>query len=175
MKPNPDNITYSNLVDLLSIHADAANRLAEINADLQHSFLLLVDEHKDDFAKLQQILTDTEASIIAIAQANPQWFAQAKTVKTPYGSVHSRSTTSLSVPNEEATVLLIEKHFTNPEEFIRTTKTLNLEALEQLDEADLRTIRVKRVREESITVKASKVDLGKAVKDAEKTTKKEAA
>jgi hypothetical protein len=103
-----------------------------------------------------------------LISAHPEWFQDKKSIKTPYGSVGFRSTTSLDVPNEEASIILIEQLCKDDEkaQYLRKETTLNREALELLSDAELRQFRIKRLKEESCTVKPLKLDLGKAVKEA---------
>ena len=156
---------YKNLVDLMALHADASNRLDAMEAALQEKFIGLVDDIRTEFAKLSLVVSESQAAIEEIALLNPEWFFRAKTIKTPYGSVGFRKTTKLVVKNEEVSILLIEQRGPEAsEKYIRSRKELNLEALEQLDDADLRKLRISRETSESCTVKAAKLDLGKAVK-----------
>jgi hypothetical protein len=157
---------YSNLVDLMSIHSEATSRIAELENDLQQAWLDLVDARRADYSKLQEAVATTAEGIEMIARLNPQWFTDAKTLKTPYGSVAFRTTTKLEVKNEEVTILLIQQMGVDGDIFLRQKTELNLDALAHLDDADLKPLRVKRVTAESCTVKPSKVDLGKAVKAA---------
>ena len=53
--------------------------------------------------------------------------------------------------------------------FLRQRTYLSLEALEALDDGELRQLKVARVTTEKITISAAKVDLGKALKAADKT------
>ena len=169
-KSVPDAQSYKNLVDLMALHAEAVGRMAALENELQQEWLELVDKRRKEYAELQHTIADSQESIEMLATLNPQWFEKAKTLKTPYGTVAFRSTTKLNVKNEEVTIVLIEQR--GEEEaakFIRTTKGLNLEALEQLEDAELKKLRITRETTESCTVKAAKVDLGKAVKKAAET------
>lgn len=174
--PNPDNNTYKNLVDLLAIFSDASNQVAALQASVEESYLGLVDSHREEYAALQKVLADAEASIRFIAAANPDWFIDPKTLKTPYGTVAFRSVTKLLIPNEEASILLLEKLFDENDRatFLRQSIELNREALETLDDATLKKLRITRTNETSCTVKPAKVDLGKAVKSPAKAGKEAA-
>jgi len=165
--PVPDAASYKNLVDLMALHAEAHGRMAALEAELQQEWLELVDKRRKEYADLQHTIADSQESIEVLATLNPQWFEKAKTLKTPYGTVAFRKTTKLNVKNEEVTIVLIEQR--GEEEvglYVRTKKELNLEALEKLDDAELKKFRITRETTESCTVKAAKVDLGKAVKKA---------
>ncbi len=166
-------LDFANLVNVMSVYAEAKARLAALENEAQSAFIDLVDERKSDYAAFQQKISETELAIEVIARANPDWFRESKTVKTPFGSVSLRKTTSLNVANEELTIVLIEQRIAEElaaqaeapsEAFLRTRKELDLEALEKLDDADLKRLRITRTSTENCTIKTAKVDLGKAVK-----------
>lgn len=157
---------YKNLVDLMAIYNESSTRMDELENDLQMAWLDLVDARRNDYAELQEAVAGSSAAIETLATLNRQWFADSKTLKTPYGSVSFRTATKLEVKNEEVTILLIEQMGEDAAIFLRLKKELNLEAMEHLDDADLKDMRVRRVTTESCTVKAARVDLGKAVKAA---------
>lgn len=170
----PDAHSYKNLIDLMALYADGVNRLAELENELLQEHLAMVDTRRKDYADLQQKIADSQESIETLATLNPQWFAKAKTLKTPYGTIAFRKTTKLNVKNEEASIILIEQQIEKlegadkeaAEGYIRTNKELDLEALEKLPDVDLKKFRITRETTESCTVKAAKIDLGKAVKKA---------
>lgn len=170
---NTDHTDYKNLVDLLSVVSEATARMLALQADVQSEYLELVDGKKPDYASLQKTISDAEASILAIVEANPKWFEDAKTVKTPYGSVTTRKTTSLEVPNEEASIILIEQIADEDEKerLLRKSTVLDLEALEKLSDAELKAFRIRRITGRSTKVVPLKIDLGKAVKQAGKEAK----
>ena len=161
---DPAANTYENLVNLMSVHAEASASMAEMEADLQREWLELVDTRRKDYAKLQEAIATSAEGIELLATLNPQWFEKAKTLKTPYGSVAFRSVTKLEIKNEEVTILLIEQQYEEGNPYLITRKELSIEALEQLSDDDLKALRIRRVTTESCTVKAGKIDLGKAVK-----------
>jgi len=170
MKPDPTtHAEYKNLVDLLAIHAEATARLALIQADIQTNYIDLVDGVRADFSEWQSKITETEAALEVIARDHPEWFSKTRSVKTPYGAVKFHAATKLEIPNEEATILLIESKLPEEdrEKFIRTEKALNIEALEQLSDEELKPLRIKRVKNDSFSVKPGTIDLGKAVQQAE--------
>lgn len=159
---------YKNLIDLLAIVAEGSARLGELENGLHQDYLDLVDARRKDYTSLQFAIGKAEEGIEALALSNPAWFEKSKTIKTPYGSVSFRKSTKLDVKNEEVSILLLEQLGQDGLPFIRTNKALNLEALEKLDDSELERLRIKRVSAESLTIKPSKVDLGKAVKSVEK-------
>jgi hypothetical protein len=174
----PDAQSYKNLVDLMALHAEGVNRLAELENEFLQEYLAMVDTRRKEYADLQQKIADSQEGIELAATLNPQWFEKSKTLKTPYGTVAFRKTTKLNVKNEEVSIVLIEQ-FTEllgdkekevAESYIRTNKELDLEALEKLSDAELKKFRITRETTESCTVKAAKIDLGKAVKKAAETS-----
>lgn len=162
---------YQKLTENLGRYTKLANRLAEIEAGFQLAITeLIADCYKDDFAELQSELSDVEAAIETLAIRHPEWFAKVKTIKTPFGSVASRSTTKIEVSNEEATIALLETRGDEGKPFLRERKYLSIESLEALDDGELKRLKLKRVTTEKITISPAKVDLGKAVKKAEAAT-----
>jgi hypothetical protein len=163
---------FTALVDLLSRYAKAKNCLQGLETTAQTEFLIVVDENKPEYARHQQIVTECEARIEVIARrhiAPGDWFDKSRTVKTPFGSVSVRSTTSLAVANEELTIVLIEQRIEQESELypdeepsaklLRTRTELNLEALEKLDDTELARLRIQRVTDDKLTIKPSKIDL----------------
>lgn len=167
-RPVADAKDFKNLVDLMAIMAEGSARLGELENGLQQDWIDLVDARRKDYASLQFALGNAEQAIETLAFTNPQWFEKVKTLKTPYGTVAFRRTTKLEVKNEEVSILLLEQLGQDGLPFVRTAKALNLEALEKLDDSELERLRIKRVATESLTIKPTKVDLGKAVKAAVK-------
>jgi len=168
---------YTNLVNLLAVYSEANNRMLAMQADIQAQYMELIDGAKSEYAKLQAVLGETETALESLALTHPEWFPEKrKSIKTPYGTVKLTSTTSLEVANEEATIILIEKSTPeNQTKFLRSKVELNREALETLSDAELRSFRIKRIQEESFSVTAAKLDMGKAVKEAAKADGKKVA
>lgn len=160
------------MVNLLAVYSEAANRLDELQASANGSLLELIDGAKEEYAKLQQTLTESESALEVIALRHPEWFSEKKrSVKTPYGTVKFHASSKLVVKNEEVTLLLLDKLADeNPEfkraDYVRSKEELNIEALEKLDDAVLKKLRIERVPTENFSVVAAKVDMGKAVKEA---------
>ena len=82
---------YKDLVDAQAIHTEATNRMAKLEAALQDDYIDAIDERRKEYTDLQDALTKSEATIKDIAMMHPEWFAEVKTITTPYGSVLSRS------------------------------------------------------------------------------------
>ena len=126
-----------------------------------------------------------------IAKSHPEWFDGRRSIKTPYGTVKLTKTTKLEVPNEEAAIARLEREAfarypgedavakaaraSFLDQYTRTTRALNKEALESEDDAFLKLIGVSRATEDSFSAKAATIDLGKAVKTAEPAEQQEAA
>ncbi len=165
--PTADPAAYKNLVDLMAIHCEATARMGELENDLQQCWLDLVDARRKDYAELQGILGNTENAIEESAILNPQWFSKVKTLKTPYGTVGVRKVSKLECKNEEVSLLLLEQLGQDGLPFVRTVKALNLEALEKLDDSELERLRIRRITANTYKITPAKVDLGKAVKNAE--------
>ena len=170
--PAAEAADFKNLVNLMAIMAEGTARMGELENGLQQAYIDLVDGVRKDYASLQHALGKAEEAIETLALSNGQWFEKSKTLKTPYGSVSFRKTTKLDVKNEEVSILLLEQLGQDGLPFVRTGKALNLEALEKLDDSELERLRIKRVTTESLTIKPTKVDLGKAVKAAAKAEAK---
>lgn len=160
---------YTKLTEELSRYTKLANALTRIEADFQDAITQLIgDVYQTEFSAAQAELSDVEARIELLALKHPEWFAKTKTIKTPFGTVASRSTTKVEVPNEEATIALLELRGQESEPFLRTRKYLSIESLEALDDGELARLKARRVTTEKITISPAKVDLGKAIKKAAK-------
>lgn len=167
-RPVADAADFKNLVDLMAVMAEGNARLGELENGLQQDYIDLVDARRKDYASLQYAIGQAEESIETLALSNGQWFEKSKTLKTPYGTVSFRKTSKLDVKNEEVSILLLEQLGQDGLPFVRTAKALNLEALEKLDDTELERLRIRRVVTESLSIKPTKVDMGKAVKQAVK-------
>jgi len=165
---------YTKLTESLEQYTRLSNKNAEMEASFQRAITELIAEcYKEDFSRLQQELADVEGRIELLAIRHPEWFAKTKTLKTPFGTVASRSTTKIEVPNEEATIALLEVRGEEGEPFLRTRKYLSIESLEALDDGELSRLKARRVTTEKITISPAKVDLGKAVQKATAKNKPE--
>lgn len=167
---NPED--FKNLIDLLSVFSEATNRLADLEASINAQVLEIIDEHKPEYAKLQESLTQAESALELLARRHPDWFTVKKSIKTPYGTVSLKANPpKLEVDNEELSIVLIEAEQQRNEEFdaalyLRTHTTLNLEGLAELPNDVLKKFRIKRVQSDTFKVAAATLDLGKAVKEA---------
>jgi hypothetical protein len=176
---------FQEMINLLAVFTAATNQLNDLQSEANEDMLEWLDTAKGEYASLQETLTKAEAALEIIARRHPEWFQTKKSIKTPYGVVKLTSSTSLEIPNEEATLVRMElkkersqilaeaaraegKEFPvfDPEAFIRTTRELDREALEKLSDLELAELGITRVVEENFSVKPATLDLGKAVKEA---------
>ena len=156
---------YNTLCDHLEKHTKLSNRKAEMEAGFQQAIAELIAEfYKDNYADLEGGITDLESKIEALVIRHPEWFAKSKTLKTPFGTVATRSSTKVDVPNEEATIALLEVRGDAGKPFLRERKYLSIESLEALDDAELKRLKCTRIKTDKITISPAKVDLGKALK-----------
>lgn len=170
-KPEDD---FKNLVDLMSVYAEADNQMAQLVTTVTEGQLDVVDEHKDEYTKLQKTLVEAEAAMEIIARRHPDWFVKKATMGTPYGSVAlKKNPPKLVVPNEEVTIALIQAAIKQKGDkdqslhrLLRVKTELNLEALEDLTDVQLEEYRITRSQSDTFTIKPNKIDLGKAVKEA---------
>lgn len=166
-KKLPEGPDFEEVVNLMAVGSEAAARLAEIKAETDLAYVELVDEFKSDYAKFQAALASAEAAMEVFCRKNPKWFSSAKSVKTPYGKIAFRSGTSLVVRDEEATVRLIQAlHAPEAGQFLRIQAVPDLEALEKLDDEELKRILVKRESADVFRFTPAGVELGKAAKEA---------
>jgi Bacteriophage Mu Gam like protein len=164
---------YKTMVDLLAVYTEAENRLAELQTEANRDFMECIDEHRPEYAQLQTILANTESALELLALKHPEWFGDRQSVKTPYGSVKFRRSSVIEATNAELSLVLIEQEAEKDEAFkladyTRTKREINFEAFEKSDDATLAKFRLKRVEKSNFSVEAAKVNMGKAIKDAEK-------
>ena len=162
---------FKNMLDLMAVYSAASHSLEEMGAEINNMLLELIDDKRADYANLQKALTESETALEHIALSHPEWFADARSVKTPYGVVKFHRSTKTVVKNEEVTFLLVKQHAEKNPDFdlslyIQTSEALNIEALEKLDPALLKAFRINRVESDNFSVTPAKVNLGKAVKEA---------
>jgi ribosomal protein L31 len=174
----PQDPAFAEVVKLMALGSDAANRLAEIEAEANRLLLELIDDCRLDYAKCQSALTAAEAALEVHARAHPEWFGKAKSIKTPYGKIAFRTGTSLKVKDDEATVNLLraleptlnsklpegQEPFV-AEDYIRTVEVPNLETLERLPDDSLKLFMVTRVVADSFSFTPAKVEFGQAVSE----------
>ncbi|MDD5349259.1 MAG: host-nuclease inhibitor Gam family protein [Chthoniobacteraceae bacterium] len=164
----------------MSVYSESSHSLDQLQNQTNARLLKIVEPRTDEYATLQTSMTEALADIKRLAVEHSEWFSgKSKTLTTPYGKAAFRSTSSLKVEDEAKTLEILsapEAAFYIQEtgavlpfaDFLRVTTSLNLEALERLDDSLLARLGITRVTEESFTVTAAKVDMGKAVKEAAK-------
>ena len=167
-----DGGEFENLVALLAVYSEADNRLAQLEAGVNERVLEIVDDELTEYAALQKKLVESGAALELIARRHPDWFSAGKTLKTPYGSVALKNNPPrLDAPNEEVSIVLLQTEGEkgggfDPAKYLRVRTELNLEALAGLSDAELAKFRIARTQSDTFSVKAAKLDLGKAMKSA---------
>lgn len=165
---------FARLIELQQEHTKSSTELERIQTVMTADSQAAAAAQTTDYVIHQERVAAMEREIRALFARNPQWLTDGeKTVKTPFGSVSSRSVASLEIPDAEATVVLLELRAVKDKDFdaslfIRTQKVPNVEALESLDDAELSKLGVTRTKTERVTVKAAKMDAAKVVKAAKK-------
>ncbi len=163
----PQKGDFESAINLLNVLGDARRELAQLTSEIETGYLALVTEKRDTYAKIQSTVSEAEAALEVIARRNQGWFADKKSVTTPYGSVKFKASSEIVVPNEEASVVLVRK--AKRSELLRVTIELNREALQELPDEELAKFGIVRRAKENLTVDTEVIDLGKAVKAADKT------
>lgn len=167
----PSAEEFSNLVSLMALFSEVTNRMDDLQTDVNRQFLELIDEHKAEYAELQDKAAQAEKALEILTLRNPGWFSEKrKSIKTPYGSVKFHKSTKLEIGDEEKVILRLKLYardnlaFTLPN-FVKNRETLDIEALEKLTDAELLAFGITRLRKDNFSVEAAKVDMGKAVKE----------
>lgn len=174
-----DESDFKSIVELLATYSRAENELEQLQATANEEFLITVDGLKGKYARLQQRMIETETALEVLARKHPEWFADKKTIKTPYGSVQLKNNPPRIVAdNPELSIVLIENEGERdrgfkPENYIHEQKSLNLEALAGCTDEQLKKFRLRREQSDTFTVKSAKLDMGKAVKELTPEVKKE--
>lgn len=171
---------FKNMVDLLAVYTEVNNRLAALESSSNTEMMDLLDEQRAEYAEAQQAATEAEIALEKIAISQPEWFTVKKSIKTPYGSVKFHASTVIEIPNEEVTLLLLDREAeTNKEfdasKFKKEVVSVKVEALEDLDDAMLARLRCRRVKKENFSVSPAKLDMGKALAATEPEQQKQAA
>lgn len=161
---------FNDVINLLAVLGAANRDLASLEAIVATGYAAIVDEHRGLYAKLQSTVSETEAALEAIARRNPSWFGEKKNVTTPYGVVKFTSSSELVIADENVSVQLINA-LGDGKRFLRTVQVLDKEALDKLSDTELLRFAIVRKAKENFKVSTEVVDLGKAVKSAEKSEK----
>jgi hypothetical protein len=172
-------IEFQTFVDLLEHHTYASNAIKQMQVEANRHLLEILDGSRVEYTELQECLAATEAKLRAIALQHPEWFGDKRSMVTPFGSVKMKTSEWLETENEELSIALLEAEGnTNPEFkselFLHSKKSLNLEALEKMDDVQLRRFRIKRMRDDNFKVEPAEVKLGKAMAANKKTEQQRA-
>lgn len=164
---------FESVVNLLAVLGEANRQLDALTREIETGYIELVKPKREHYAKLQGTITETEAALEVIARRNPQWFAEKKSVTTPFGGVKFTASRELIVADEGISVQLIRAlaGAEGAEKYLRTVQVLNKEALEDLDDAALARFGIVRKQKENFGASTEVVNLGKAVKAADKSDK----
>ena len=108
-------------------------------------------------------MTAVEAQVETIIRRHPEWLAGKKSLRTPFGLVKFTASQRLEVLNEELSIALIQRLL--PEDagyFIRKREELNLDALGELDDAELGKLKIRRLPSDNFKIEPARADLSKA-------------
>lgn len=165
--PTPAKNDFTDLVNLFAELTDASGEMDKLETSLNQDHLANVRLHIDTYKALQARLGAAEAAISAIAQRNPAWFEEKKTVDTPFGEVKRTTSTSLVIADEAATIALI-RAAGRADDFLVMTTSVRREAIETLEDHELAKLGVRREVKHNFKPAPARLDLGKAVKAADK-------
>lgn len=161
------------VVDLLAEVARANHRLTELQQSADLQLFTYAKSVQKEHTDLTELVANAEAEIEQIVRRHPEWFESRKSIPSPYGTVKLTSSTRLEVADEESAVQRVcdffRKECTN---YLRVVPILNLEALAQLDDRQLKALRIKRIIEDKFSIQLAKVNLGKHVKAAGKEVRR---
>lgn len=166
--PTAPKNDFGDLVNLLASLTEAENELRKLEASLNQDHLAAVRLHVDSYKELQTKIGEAKAAIEIISARNVQWFEERKTLATPYGEVKRTTSTKLVIADETATIALI-RAARRSDDFLETRITIRREVLETLEDEELRKFGVRRETTHNYKPEPAAIDLGKAVKDAQKS------
>lgn len=169
--PRPGD--FENVVNLLAVLGEANRKLEALTHEIEEGYVALVTPQRERYAKLQGTVTETEAALEVIARRNPQWFEDKKSVATPFGGVKFTRSAELVIPDENISVQLILALAgkAGAAKYLRTVQVVNKEAIDELDDTALARFGITRKAKENFKAATDVVNLGKAVKAAEKNDK----
>lgn len=159
---------FADMVNLLERLSSISVTTTKLETKLNAENLATVRQYADEYKALQTELGQVESALAVIGERNPQWFDDKKTITTPFGELKRTTSKKLEIADETATIALI-RAARRAEDFLVVTTTLNREALENLEDAELRKFGVRRSVTHNYNPAPASVDLGKAVKAAEKS------
>lgn len=165
MSPNTSP-EFQRFIELQKEFLNGENAIAKIDAVVNTKVAAVIAEHTRDWAAATEAHKRIEREIISLAERHPEW-KDGESIKSPFGTVSFRKTTSLEIHNEGASITLIRSVLARHplrETAIRTEETINREVLESLTDLELASIGIARSKGVSISVKAKRVDMAKANK-----------
>ncbi len=163
------------VADLLTRLARVQNDLASEEADFNKEYATLISDVRDKVIALQGEEQGLLGELETIATAHPEWFATAKSVKTLTGVIKFHASTTTEVADNDLTFAALEREEKAAlkdhrvffaDDYIRTKREPNLDALATLDDETLARLGVIRVPNNTFKATPAAVDLGKAVKEA---------
>src|SRR5205085_6737961 len=102
--PSITTTPYEQFIALLGQFSSATQRLALINLRIDRRVLQESEKIRDSFTAVSTELAKLEEQIETLCRANPLWFADSKTLKTPFGSAAMTKVTDLVVPDKDNTL-----------------------------------------------------------------------
>lgn len=160
-------------LETFAVFTEATRNLAELEVTIQRESDEVIEDHKKEYLAATAAVKDAQDALKQWAILHPEWFNGKKSLTTPHGTLAKRVTTALDIENEAITTRLILAKFA-PEvklaellgpaaEFLHLEIKPDREALEKLNDAELKELQIKRSVSEAITPKPRKLDLGKAM------------
>lgn len=163
---------FARLVELQQKHSETTLALEAVETKMSRASLAAANLSATDYVVLQESLAGLDEQIKALFTRHPEWReGDKKSIKTPFGEVSQRTAKELEVPNEAATVVLIEARQKqdatfDSAAFLHVTKKPNLEALEAWSDDELALVGITRKETEKVTVKPAKVKAAAVAKAA---------
>lgn len=169
-RTDPD---FTRAMDLLCSKGRVQRLLAQAEVDANSGYSALVEKYRPLVASLQAAEQALDMQLELIALQHPEWFTRVKTLKTPSGDIKQTTSTSLEIPNEELTLVLlqrlgdkeVEEDSVRASDCYQSTPTLNKDALGTLSDTALDRLKIKRIIKTNIKSTPAAVEIGKAVAD----------
>jgi hypothetical protein len=154
---------------LISTYNDAAQKMAARQSAIDESYSRLIAGNLEEFSLLQNTFVEAEAEIKKLALSNPSWFADVKTLTTPFGKVRETESRPIKAPSEDASIHLIRA--AGRPDLLHIDTSLDKDALGKLSDDELAKFGLSRPIEKSIKISPAKVEMGKALEEKEKPAK----
>lgn len=159
---------FADMVTLLEKLTETENALGQLTSEMNVDYLAHVRLNSDRYKELQTAIGAVDAALKVIGERNPQWFEEKKTLTTPYGTLKRTTSISLEIADPAVSITLI-KAAKREEDFLDVKTTIRKEAMENLTDEELAKFGIKRVTEHNFKPEPATIDLGKAVKAADKS------